>query len=294
MWLSMRIRFWFLTSLAITMPGGSIGLEVDYRHVGISAEGAGFSGIVQCRSDLELAFPVAGIVADTPIQEGVKVGVGDLLMTLQQEVEAIDLQRREEIWRDRADLNATEARLKQAQEQLAAGQRIYQSSRGISAEDLSERQLQHDLLLAERARILSQERIEELDVKAAHETLARRSLRAPVHGIVSLIDRDVGEAVQPSEMVVRLCDISQLFLATNIPSGRAARLKNGDILNLRGVDPVHEAQVVVSGEVTFVSPVIDPASGLQRIRLRLKDPPDWLTPGASLPFDLDVADGSEF
>jgi RND family efflux transporter MFP subunit len=272
--------------LLLALPGLVVGQSTDYSRVGIETLGAGARGIVECKADLELAFPVPGIVAEVPVREGDVVVTGDLLLSLQQTVETIELQRREEVWRDKADLIAAEAQLKLALTQLDAAQRIFDQSRGISAEDLASRKLQHELLVAERTRILSQERIEGLDVQTARESLARRTLYAPGPGTVSDLLRNVGEAVQPSDVVVRLCDTSQLFIATNVPSDFAALLQLDAGLDLEGRNPLTGADIELRGTVTFLAPTVDPASGLQRIKLRLDAPPPWLKPGTSLALRL--------
>jgi RND family efflux transporter MFP subunit len=258
--------------------------RTDYSRIGIETSGADLRGIVECKTDLELAFPVSGIVAIVPVQEGAEVAKGALLLGLQQSMEAIDLERKREIWADKSEFTSVAAQLVLARKQLESAQRIYDSSRGISAEELANRRLQVDLLMTERARIEGLERIEKLDMEAAREVLERRSLRAPAPGTVSLVLRDVGEAVQPSDVVLRLCDTSELFVATNMPASQAAQLSVGDVLPFAGLQ---QDQENLRARITFLSPVVDPASGLQRVRLRLLDPPGWVRPGTTLTLQSD-------
>ena len=267
--------------LLLATHAGAQTRQEAYSRIGIETSGADLRGIVECKADLELAFPVSGIVAQVPVQEGAKVAKGALLLSLQQNMEAIDLERRREIWTDKSELSSVAAQLALARKQLAAAQRIYDSSRGISAEELANRRLQVDLLITERARIEGLERIEKLDMQAAKEVLERRSLRAPSPGIVSLVLRDVGEAVQPSDVVLRLCDTSELYVATNLPASLAASLSLGNILPFSGPE---QGQEGLNARITFLSPVVDPASGLQRVRMRLLDPPAWVRPGTVLTF----------
>jgi multidrug efflux pump subunit AcrA (membrane-fusion protein) len=105
--------------LAASIAGssGARAQAVDYSRIGIDSVASGYRGIVECRADLELAFPVAGIVSQAPVPEGAVVTAGQALLVLQQQVETIELLRREEVARDVADLQATEAQLTLAETQ---------------------------------------------------------------------------------------------------------------------------------------------------------------------------------
>lgn len=257
------------------------GAQTDYARVGLESAGAAFRGIVECNAALDLAFPVAGIVASVDVVEGEDVADGQTLIRLDQRMEEIETERRLHLWQDRADIEATETQISLAREQLAAAERIFAQSRGISLEELQNRRLSLALLIAERARIESRKVVERLDWETAEETLARRTLTAPTGGAVAEILREVGESVQPSDVVVRLCDTSRLLVTANLPARRTLGLVDGGAVEIRT-----DAGAALAGTVAFLSPVIDPASGLRRVRIALDTPPDWLQPGASLTLTL--------
>lgn len=248
-----------------------------YASVGLNSLSLDIRGNVECRADLELSFPVSGLIAQTLVTEGQIVGQGDLLMRLDQQIEIIEVERRRALWEGKAELSAAAARADVTQRQLMAGQQVYDASKGISLEDLQNRQLSAQLANSELARLTTQKRIEELDYQTAQESLQRRSLRATTRGIISKIHRRTGESAQANDAVLQLCDISALYFVANLPSQQAEQILSGQSVNLKNGN--HD--IDFKGIISFVSPVVDPATGLRRIRVQVINPPDWLSPGTS-------------
>lgn len=263
--------FCLSTAIAQTAP------KDPYASVGLNSMSLDIRGNVECRADLELSFPVSGLIAETLVTEGHVVAQGDLLMRLDQQIEAIEVERRRALWEGKAELSAAAARADVTQRQFSAGQQVYDASRGISLEDLQNRELSAQLAQSELARLTTQKRIEELDYQTAQESLKRRSLRATTRGIISKIHRRTGESAQANEAVLQLCDISALYFVANLPVQQAEQIIQGQSVNLRNAS--HDTDF--KGIVSFVSPVVDPATGLRRIRVQVIDPPDWLSPGTS-------------
>lgn len=274
------MRLWPVLLVASALPTWA---QVDYGQVGLESFEPTVRGIVECNAALDLAFAAAGVVETLDVDEGDTVTRGAVLMRLDQRIEEIEAERRRQVWLDRSDLVAVEAQIALAREQLAAAERIYEQSRGISLEEKQNRKLSLDLLLAEETRIRNRKAIEQLDYDTATETLARRSLRAPVAGTVSEILRDTGESVQAADVVVKLCDTSRLIVTVNMPAARAAALTAGATL---AFEP--QGGRAIAGRVIFLSPVIDAASGLRRVRVELTDPPGWLRPGSTLGLRLET------
>ena len=249
----------------------------SYASVGMNAGNGEIRGIVECRHDLELSFASAGVITETLAREGQTVQSGDVLMRLDQQIERIEVDRRRTVWESQAELDAANARADLSVQQLAAGQRVYDSARGISREDLQNRKLAADLARSELARLTTQKLIEKFDFLAAQESLKRRTLTASAVGIVSKIVRRTGESTQANDPVLELCDTSALFFVANVPVKRAENIIQGGSVTLRntGRDANFE------GKVSFISPVVDSASGLRRIKVEVINSPEWLSPGTS-------------
>lgn len=268
-----------------SLGSGTAGAQTafDYGRVGLETLGSSYRGIVECNIALDLAFAIGGVVQDIPVREGDTVAAGAVLIRLDQRIEEIETERRKQVWQDMSERDSTEAQIRLAQEQVTAAERIFEQSRGISLEELQNRRLSLELLLAKRGQIVNRKAIERLDYETAQETLARRTLTAPVPGTISEILRDPGESVQANDTVLHLCDASRLFATLNLPAQVASGLATDQTVTLVSYDDRR-----MDARIAFLSPVIDPASGLQRVRLELTAPPAWLKPGTTLGLELET------
>ena len=249
--------------------------SVDYLTVGLASVTPVLSGFTTCRAELELAFAVSGLVRKTFVSEGQVVKSGETLMTLDQEIERIDVQRRQAITEDDAELRSAVARMNIASQQMQSAERIYSKTGGISLEEVQNRTLAFKLAEIEISRLQAQARLNFFDYETAHENLARRTLTAPSNGIISKIEIQTGESAKNNEPVMILCDLSQLEFISNIPVGHADRLIKGMAVQIE----IISQNTKVKGKIKFISPVVDSASGLQQIKVVIDDTADWLRPG---------------
>lgn len=239
-------------------------------------------GITKCANDLAMSFPVTGRVAVVRVQEGSQVKKGETLMHLDQAAEALDVERRRMQWTSKAEIIAAQARRDTAKLQVEAARQIYADNRGISQEELQNRELAHNLAAAEYDRLVNAKEMERLDYLTAKENLERRSLRAPSLSIVTKLVKQLGEGVQANEPVIKLCDMSKILFVANIPSAALNDLSAKDTVELQ----VGHDNLPVSGKVTFVSPVVDAASGLREVKVELINPPKSVSPGMAARLNL--------
>jgi RND family efflux transporter MFP subunit len=249
--------------------------QVDYATVGLSSAAPVLGGFTTCRAELELAFAVSGLVEDTLVREGQTVQRGDVLMRLDQEVERIELLRRQAVMEDDAELRAAMARADIALRQREAAERLLETTGGISREEVQNRTLAHELAVIEISRLEVQAKINALDYDTAQENLVRRTLIAPSPGIISNIEIQTGESAQANDPVMMLCDLSQLKFTASIPVAVADGLSKG--MNVRV--QIISRNTAVNGTVDFVSPIVDSASGLQEVKVLIDETHDWLRPG---------------
>lgn len=267
-----------LCALPVTAGAQSANVpQVDYATVGLSSTAPVLGGFTTCRAELELAFAVSGLVETTLVDEGQTVQKGDVLMRLDQEVERIELLRREAVMEDNAELRAAIARANIALRQKEAAERLHASTGGISREEVQNRTLAHELAVIEISRLEAQAKINALDYDTAQENLVRRTLVAPSEGIISKIEIQTGESAQANDPVMMLCDLSQLEFKASIPVTYADRLSKGMKVQVQ----ISSRSAAVDGTVKFVSPVVDSASGLQEVKVLIDEAHDWLRPGMS-------------
>ena len=90
---------------------------------------------------------------------------------------------------------------------------------------------------------------------------------------------DPGEACQPYQPILRLVDTGRAYIVANLEPAAAAGLKlNG---TLKALVPVGTEVTPVEARISFVSPVVDPASGLHKIKAIFENPEGRIRPGVS-------------
>lgn len=239
-------------------------------------------GTTRCAADLSLALSVTGRIAGMRVQEGSVVRAGDVLLNLDQTAEQLDVERRRVQWQGQAELVTARARKETAEAQVVAARRIFQSSQGISREELENRELAYATTVSELERLKTIKEMERLDYLTAKENLGRRSLRAPTRGIVTKLIKQSGESVQANEAAIRLCDLSKILFVANVPSNRSEHLHAGGAVDL----VVGHEGSKVKGKLIFVSPVVDSASGLREIKIELINPGVDVRPGVPASLNL--------
>jgi RND family efflux transporter MFP subunit len=241
------------------------------------AGAADYTGLVHARHQLTLSVASAGVVAGVPVQPGRRVQAGQLLLQLDDRLQAIEEQRRKLILDDQSELRAIDERLKIVLP-LAEDARKLQGGKGaLSREDAARTELD---LVSTRGRLLqlqAQEERERAEHQGAVQERAQRRLLAPVAGVITRVAIDVGEWARPGDPLVELVDASVLHLRVNVPAAAARGLKEGAALAV-SFEPALQLPAV-QGQLSFVSPVVDAASGLVELRVQFPNPGGRIPPG---------------
>ena len=259
------------------LPRRGPGLACWLALASAGAGAADYTGIVHARHHLTLSVAVPGIIAKVLVEPGRRVGAQEALLLLDDRMQATEEQRRRTMLEDSAEIKATDERLKIVQT-LAEDARKLAGTRGaISREDAARTELD---LVATRGRLdqlQAQKRRERLELQVAEQERAQRRLVAPVAGVVTKVQADLGEWARPGDPMVELVDTSVLHLQVNVPAAAARSVREGASLPISfeptlGLPPVN-------GNVIFISPAIDAASGLVEMRLRFANPNGRVPPG---------------
>lgn len=237
------------------------------------------SGLTEPINDVMLSLPITGTVAKIFSREGAYVKKGQAILTLDSELEALEVERRKLVWENKAELNSAIARVATLGSQLKSSKELYASTGSISREELEQQQLEYEVAVAEKERLENSEERERIEYRIAVEQLNKRSLLAPFSGVITELMADVGETREENVPLVHLVDASQgLFVCTvEEPIGRT--LKSGSTVDLE----VQAGASVekVKGRIIFVDPVVDPASGLQKVKATFPIKNGNIYPGVS-------------
>ena len=113
----------------------------------------------------------------------------------------------------------------------------------------------------------------------AAEGLRRRHLISPLAGTIAEVTLEVGEACQAYQPLARVVDTRRCYFTTNMEAKLAAKLKVGQMAKLELESGT--GAIVLQGKIDFVSPVVDPASGLQRVKVLFENADGKVQPGVA-------------
>lgn len=224
-----------------------------------------------------LSVLVPGKITAIHVDEGDRVEKGALVVELDRRGEELEVSRRKLVLDSKVELNAATTRVQTLARNLADTRRLYEKTKSVSREELSKLELEHSLALAEVEAAQLQESREQIEFEMARFELSQRTLHSPLGGIVTERLRHVGETCQPHEPLLRIIDISRCYFITHVPAAVAAKLRVGVTLPLTFT--ATGTTTNVTGEISFISPTADPASGLQEIRLLFDNPGEKIPAG---------------
>lgn len=244
------------------------GAAPDMPTKGVSV--GSLRGILRPVRDLSLPAQAAGIVEKYGAAEGSSVSAGALLVQLEADVE------RAEVANAEAAVDRANAELERAQRELERTTILRNDSIG-SKKDFEDSQLARAVAEAVRKQALAA-----LDTARAH--LAERSITAPFAGMLYKRTREVGEAVERLEPVVRLVDATKLVVVIYAGAELLGKFTVGQKTHIvidsgpaRGTQP--------EATVSYVDPIMDPETGTFRIKLEVALS-DTIQPGMSATLQL--------
>lgn len=237
-----------------------------------------FPGLVQPLHDIVLSTGVGGVVASKHVVPGSRVRARQVLMVLDDRLQAVEADRRRVMLLDTSELRATEERLRIARTLYEDARKVFDKTGSISRDELMRLEGEYRATQGRLEQLQALKEREKLEHHGAVQERQMRQLVAPVGGVVTKVDVDVGEWAKPGEPLIRLVDASTLVFKANLPMAAVGGLKAGAVVPVLVEDGARVVQV--PGRLTFVSPVADPASGLVEVRANVANPGGQLRPGS--------------
>jgi membrane fusion protein (multidrug efflux system) len=231
------------------------------------------SGELEARDETSVAAEVAGRVTRILVDEGGAVASASVVLE-------IDPERR------RLELDAAVARVAQAQASLEKDRRQTQRVRELFQSNVASKAALDD---AETALRLA---MAEADAERAQRGVAQRALedasvKAPFAGLVSHRHVNVGEFVQAGTRLFDLVSLDPVEAIFHLPEVDSGRVQVGQKVEI-SLSPFPGE--LFRGDVSVVSPTIDPATRTLRVKALIPNPDGRLRPGlfarASLGVDL--------
>lgn len=251
---SSRAPLWFC--LALLLPLG--------------AQAKSFSGLIYPLHDITLSAGVSGLVMKRVVLPGQAVKAEQLLLQLDDRLQSIESNRRRVIFEDQSEVQATRDRLRILDTLLQDSRAVFNSTGSISKDELLRLEAEQLASRGRLAQLVEQKKREQLDYESAERDRLQRHITAPISGVVTKVIPQVGEWAKAGDPMLHLVDTSVAILRLAVPHNLASALKVGakQLIRLESGSSVAE----VTGQIKFVSPVADPASGLVQVEVSFSNP----------------------
>lgn len=222
-------------------------------HLNAHAAAVAVTGITEPIADVVLSASVPGIVSAWKFKEGDFVKANDVIIELDNRLEELEVERRKAVLESRKSE-------RDALKTLAA-----KSSISVKKEELEKAETDF--------------RIAQTEHEMAVEQLRKRAVISPCAGSVVDIARDVGEACQAYQPLIRVVDTRQCYFVSNVEARLAGPLRAGQMVKLE--IETSSATIALEGKIIYLAPVVDPASGLQKVKVQFDNADGRVRPGVS-------------
>jgi RND family efflux transporter MFP subunit len=236
--------------------------------------------------DAMLGISAIGRVAKIHLPEGTTVEKGQVILELDQQLETLEVQRRKLLWTSKAEVQSAGRQAKTLKLHLKATKDLYRTTGSVPREELENQELEHALAVDELKRLQDAERREKIEFGIANQQLFRRSLRAPFSGQIAELLINVGENCELDTPLVHLVNTSRGYFVANVELRVSEKLTQGQTVELQlqsGLEIVKR-----NAEIVFISPVVDPASGLRKIKAQFDNLHGNIIPGVAGVMILDA------
>jgi RND family efflux transporter MFP subunit len=236
------------------------------------------NGVVSSLNIVDVRPQVSSVIEKVHIKEGQFVRAGDLLFTLDNRADTVNLAKAQ------AQLDKELASLAENQRQLARSKELFEKKfQSQSVVDAAQTTVQAQQSVVDGAKAA---------VAAVKVNLAYSKITAPVSGRTGLINVFPGSLVQPSTSGAALVTITQMDpIAITFPlpqrnlSDALDSMKRGDSLAFASLP---DNKTNFKGKLQFVDNVVDAISGTVKVKAVFDNKEMKLWPGAYANVDLSV------
>lgn len=229
-----------------------------------SLQPQGIDCVIEPHEVADVSIAIGGIVETVEVQRGDRVERGQVLAILESSVEKATV----ELARARAEarhlIRARGARAEYTRRRLERHKELL-NKKAISYQDVDEAETDSILAQMELEQAVEEQRIARLELKRAQKSLALRTIRSPVRGVVVEVFITPGESVE-DRPIVQIAQVDPLNVEAIAPVRLFGTVKRGMRAEVRPEDPIggiHQARV------SIVDQVIDAPSGTFGVRLEL-------------------------
>jgi RND family efflux transporter MFP subunit len=252
---------------------------VLWQPAASAQEPVSITGITEPIGDVILSATDSGTIATVHIKEGGKVKKGGIVLELDSRLEALEVDRRKLILESKVEREAAATKVATLKTMLDSTRELFDKTGSVSKDELEKIKLEYALALADLNRLEVTEKREGIEYEMALESLNKRRLISPLSGTVIKLFLEPGETCQENQPLVHVVDTSKCLFVGNAEEWVGRRLKKGQSVNLQIKTGSEFADR--TGKVVFISPVVDPASGLLEVKAEFDNQDGSVRPGTS-------------
>lgn len=205
-------------------------------------------GTLTAREGIDVAAEVEGVIEEIHFQSGQQVKKGDLLITLNDDVE-------------QADLASLLAQKDLSKKVLKRSERVWRE-KAIPESEYDEAKSNLKTIVAQ--------------VAATRARIAKKSIRAPFSGVLGIRMANLGEYVSPGKALVSLQDSSILFTDFAVPERYLPDIQTGLKVDFHSSA---YSDRVFTGELQAIDAKVDEGTRNIRLRASLPNHDGLLRPG---------------
>lgn len=120
--------------------------------------------------------------------------------------------------------------------------------------------------------------------ESAAAQLSYAEVRSPITGVVADRPSNMGEMASSSSALISIVDISHVVARANVPVREAALIRSGKTARISG------AGVDLTGQVTVVSPAVDPSTTTVEVWVEAANPGEKVKPGITVTVSIDAGE----
>jgi len=235
------------------------------------------SGLTEPLHDVSLSFEIDGKISKIHFREGAYVEKNATIMVLNKWLEELEVKRNRLIWESKVEVESAAERVKTLEKLYRSTVELFENTGSVSKDEVEKLELEYKLAVAEHQRLAIAEEREKIEYEMARAKLNKLILRSPISGVVSDLALDEGESCESRQPVVRVVNTSRCLMVCNIDASLDVVVKKGQAVDLS--IQVGSGYVNKKGKIIFVSPVVDPASGLYQVKAAFDNKKRTIKPG---------------
>jgi RND family efflux transporter MFP subunit len=238
------------------------------------AEPIEIEGLIEPSMVVNIGSPVPGILKSVKVDRGDMVKKGQVLATLESDVERATMTLAKARAEMEQTIRAGEARLEFSLRKQKRFEELFKK-KVIPFTDMDEARTASELALVELEEAKENKRIAGLEFKRSVAVVHRMSIHSSISGVVMERFLSPGERVE-DEPVLKLAQIHPLYVEVFAPVELLGAIKVGMLADVKPEEPVGS---VYKAKIKIVDRVVDAASGTFGVRLELPNPKYLLPAG---------------